>query len=783
MVVACAIVIPFAMRGAPPGMRHDWLWPAQPGMFYGWFQNGLSAWYPNGFGAAQDSPTVDLPLLFFSMISATGANSELTLAIALIIWFSLAQYGVYSCLRLMGARLGKFPMFSLGAVYAFGPVAFQKLVAGHLYYLCAYALLPFFVACVIKAIERQHSWWRYAVLAGLLLSVMSAQIQFVGFCCIVAAAFAVSSDRPGRALLQCAPIVMIGLLHNVVLIANLALPAQTQGLIAQHATYQWEIDLSTSLRKALLLSGYVGYDQRSLNQIQSIAYLASKCALVTAAAAGVVYGIRHAAVRRPVVAASIVAVFALAWATGLFGPFAPIFTASLYRSPLFTLVREFYHVMALYAVALTFLAGFGLLLLPRKFHQGAAAVLLFATLPFVCGLERQIPTVPASLQSSSMCANVSNLCGLLPLDEPIGMSNTAGTFGRDQAALTTQAGGAENGPLFVHYAVSATDFAPLLSDLGFDSMAWRNGVISRLPNNYEPNVGAAFRGFLSSQRLLEARFRKRKAFAARAIATVESEGSASVLDAVLPDSRLPAGQELPFSYSFDNNDIRKSWVSSRMWYWAYPELLNTSGVPVFTRSQAALQIALPKRAGFLYVLAKASSIECNFQEMTPLPVASPSVYRWYKLLMPGNAAQARLVLRGGQVRAVARVVLSGDGSWKPAGITPLRQSPLPVAISYRSPSFYGAVPSTALPQDAVLVLARTYSPELHLFVNGMDRGAASRVHGFFDEWKLQRSDRGASFRISSVYQRRSDLLNGIAGVICAILLLVAIPWRRPGFVR
>ncbi len=778
ILVAIAIVVPFAMRSGSPGMRHDWLWPSDRETFVSWYQNGLSAWYPNGFGSPQDSPTVDLPLMFFAVISFFGASSELTLAIALVVWLSVAQYGMYACLRILDVRLDTFAKFALGAAYAFGPVAFQKLVAGHLYYVCAYAVLPFFIACTLKAVERRSGWWRFSIFAGLLLSVMSAQIQFVGFGCIIAAVFALSSQRPGRALLQCLPIVSIGLLHNVVLLVNLAVPAQTQGLMAQHSTYQWEVDLSTPLRAALLLSGYVGYDQRALSGVESAVYLFGKCVLLFAAVAGVAAAMRRAAYRRAAIAISIIAAFALVWATGLFGPLAPVWSAMLYGSPFFTLVREFYHVMALYAVCVTLLASFALAALPRNVQRFAAVMLLFVALPFAGGLERQVPTVPESLQSSSRCNNVENLCGLLPLDEPVGTTGASDTFGRDPAVLTTQAAGAENGPLFLHYAVGADKPAQLLSDLGLDTVAWRPGIISRLPNNYEPNVGASFDDFISSQKRLQERFRSSKTFEARPVATIETAGSTSALDAALPDSTVPSGDDLPFSYSFDDNDIRATWVSSRMWYWAYPKLLATSGVPVFTKSRTALIIPLRKRAGYLYVLAVAKTVECNARKMTPLPLSSSSPYRWYEISVSEDVTQARLVVDGEPVVAVARAVFSSDGSWRALRAVARQHRSVPVAIHYRSPSFSGAVPGNGLPKNAVLVLARTYSPELHLFVNGIDRGGPSRVHGFFNKWKLQPTDAGAAFTISSVYQRRSDLLNGIASAVSVLAFLFAV-CRRP----
>src|SRR5579883_1299067 len=244
--VALAVYVSafFAFRSGQPGFTHDWMWPQTTGQFDDWFGSGMSTWLAHGFGSAQSSPTVNVVLLYLDALSRVGLGSLGVLAVFLTSCFLCAQYGMQALLRALDVRSGEFSTWALSAAYAFGPILFQKTVAGHIYYMAAFALMPWIARFTWNAC-RDVTGFRDALAAGLLLAVASAQIQFLFFGAAVVVLVALSSLRLRSAAIVISIVLGLGLVHNVALLH--VGTGEIGGLVSRHATTRWEIDQSGDL--------------------------------------------------------------------------------------------------------------------------------------------------------------------------------------------------------------------------------------------------------------------------------------------------------------------------------------------------------------------------------------------------------------------------------------------------------------------------------------------------------------------------------------------------------
>ncbi len=780
VVLASIVLLPFALRSGIPGLHHDWLWPADGNGFWLRFVQNLSTWNPFGFGGDLDAPSVNYLGACWLLLSGAGLSPQWVLGIFLVVIFALGQWGVFAALATFGISLRRFERSALSFSYAFGPVCFQKFAAGHIYVVAAYELLPFFVASVWRAFRGERGWLRDAVLAGLILSVMETQIQFLGFGLIVALVCGLAASRnAARSVVSFVIIAFVPLLHVITLLMNLG-GHETAGLVSLHATRQWELDMSGRFRDLLQLRGYVGYDLQTLAQALKPLYFTGRFVLVASAFAGLLVAFLTPRFRAVGVASACVGLFALLWANGWYGPLTAPFDYALHHTIAFTIVRELYHVMALYSFAVIVLAAVAASISNPACSRTIAAVSVFSTLPFVTlGANRLVPAVPSALGNTRQCAESTNLCLELPMQQPVGLTSQPQSAGTDPATLIPNSANASSPP-YVYFALkrySAGDGREL-AELGVSDVKSRNDVVSRLPAIFEPNVGASFNGFVARERALHTRAARDKLPESTPPAYVEREDAYSSLDAIA-DARLPTGSPALFTSSFENNDVRKSWVLGTLWAWQFPDLMGVSAPePIVSESHAPLAIHRTQgHERWLYVLLSGTTPMLDGR--SPLRTSRSSNGYYWCVWPVARSTRSFALIVGGARKGVARAMFSDVSNWSNTVVTSRVERTIAVPTSWVSPwRAEGTFPSEHDATAMQFVLARAYSANWRLFVNGRDLGPPSRVHAFFNGWSVPSAVHGSRFEVERVQQPAANLWNIVATALAVVLFVwVAMPLR------
>jgi len=776
-VVTILVAGAFAFRSGTPGFRHDWLWPSDRHVLIRWFiEYGLSVWNPHGLGSAGQLATFNLVFAYFAGLAATGLPARAVLFIAFSSLFLGAVFGVAKLFDELNVRNDRTVVRILGSIYALSPILFQKTVAGQLFWLAAYAALPWFTAFVWRGCSEKPHALRSFTIAALLYAFSSTQIQFLAFDAFVAFAIVVAHARNAKAWLGLAVVLTVGLIHNAnAVLAPFASPGNFN-IATYHATRDWEVDMSAPFFDLFLLGGYGGYDRAALPPILLALYQVGKYALVLLAIGGVLQRSR----RGPWIFFAI-ALAALLFASGWHGPLAPLFDLALQRYVYFTIFRELYHVMALYALAIVVLAGYACSRLPRRFALLALLLPSLVVLPFISGgLDRLVPAVLPVAGETETAYAIPHLRVPLPAQEPLSKPGLS-WGGNDPARLDDDVPTNGNAPLFIQWILDprlpAFEQRSVLADLGVASVAWREQRVSVLAEAFEPGVGATFEGFERRQADLRTRFASRAVLqAARATVMLERSINGDPLQYILADAGSPSGRDVGFLSSFIGNDIRKQWVSSRVWAWFAPQLTNVSSDTVFTLSGAPLSLSLAAATNeTLYVLAAGRNCRLDGRPGTLVPRSRNGEYAWWRWHINRPTTTASLQVDG--LASVASVRVSGDASWHPSPVRrriPTRSRPVDASQTWPW-SLSGNLPP--MTDRETLVFGRTFTRDWHLHVQGSDLGPASKVDGIFNGWTIAPATTARSFTLIFFPQIGAGIVIAVSTLLEAVLLGIAV-WPK-----
>jgi hypothetical protein len=153
------------------GFFHDWAIGPFPEMIYSWANEGFYIW--DSQLGNKIYPTDWLFRIIFIPFSFLGG--EILSKVLLVLVITLSGLGAFTLGRQL--KLGWFSSSAVGILYIFSPIIFTKIIAGHLYYLLAYALAPFIVFSFLKGKEEKNS--RYFIVCGILLCFAISQFQFL----------------------------------------------------------------------------------------------------------------------------------------------------------------------------------------------------------------------------------------------------------------------------------------------------------------------------------------------------------------------------------------------------------------------------------------------------------------------------------------------------------------------------------------------------------------------------------------------------------------------------
>jgi hypothetical protein len=157
------------------GFNHDWDFPMTNESLKSFCARSLFVWSSNNAGYTLVYPAENLLRYLLFPLSFLEISGLVVIHLLLLFVFTLSGWFMYLLLR-TSFKLGYFPSLVSGFFYTTAPVIFNKVAAGHVPYIVAYALSPIIMAFFIKYTTTFET--KNLIITSLLLSFAMIQIQF-----------------------------------------------------------------------------------------------------------------------------------------------------------------------------------------------------------------------------------------------------------------------------------------------------------------------------------------------------------------------------------------------------------------------------------------------------------------------------------------------------------------------------------------------------------------------------------------------------------------------------
>lgn len=490
LALACAVSVwPVVQSGSIPAFQQDWAWPLSRSLSLQWLHGFIGLWDDRALGQANA-----LPWQTYAVATQTASILIFGPSVGLAIWIAGTVFlGAWRC----GAMLERFGVARLSArmigaaLFAFGPVPFTRIAAGHLAYLLAYALLPWAIELAHETISGRHV--RSCIALGFVVGLSACQIQFYA---IDGLAIALLIPFVSRSAGWFGRLAAAGALSIAVQLQALLpmLGSATPSLyLGQRAILSWEYNNSSPFGAALVGLGYFTHYYES----HALAFAA--IALYVVLGVGLVFGI--VAARQPsLYAVALVAVGTLGTA-GLYGPASGILSWLFTHTAYATVFRDLHYFAALVAIGTSLLAGFAL----QRFRALVplfAVLALWIAIPELSGnaigdLVVPKPYVNDTLADMRAIASAGRGRVIwLPAEEPVGLRDRK-NWGRDFAAYgpagNPSASDDLQNPQMAYALATLRAGHPdwnAFTSMGVRYLVYRNYVRSVAP---EDNLGTGFR--------------------------------------------------------------------------------------------------------------------------------------------------------------------------------------------------------------------------------------------------------------------------------------------------
>lgn len=258
------------------------------------------------------------------------------------------------------------------------------------------------------------------------------------------------------------------------------------------------------------------------------------------------------------------------------------------------------------------------------------------------------------------------------------------------------------------------------------------------------------------------------------------------LDATLADAALPGGVRVPLASSYVDNNVDRSWVSGRGWWWRFPAYESLTSDPVLTRGTQPYGLGLPRgRTSTIDVLLAGGEPQIDGVRGRPLGRAGDGPYAWWRWERVAGTAMLVVGPPGRRVRAVAAVIADAAPRWRPP-LGARARTAQTLAASVPGSGDDAVLPPSGHPR--YLVLARAYSPDryLHLVAERRDLPPV-RLHGLFTGWLIPPSQAPLHVRVTDASARRTQALialpSGIESLLLCGFALVSLRRRRTATLR
>jgi hypothetical protein len=623
LAVACIFSIwPIVASQSVPAFQQDWVWPLSRPLAWEWLKSFIGLWDARSTGHANLLPWQTYAVAVqFGLIAVFGSSLGLALWIAVLEF--LAAIGCVAMLAAFGVT--SWPArISASLAYAFGPVVFTRLSAGHLAYLVGYALLPLAMALAFRAIERRAT--STAIWLGVVIGLAASQIQFLAIAWIAIAPLPLVTSRApgwGRRLWVAAGIA-VAVQLQALLPLEFGSAASVYG--SQPALISFEYNNSAPLQFAPVMLGYFTHYYETHAPPAGLVILYALLVVAVALAL-------HAGRRCAVPAISLV-VAGTVLSAGLYGPLSVPLQWAFEHAPYAAVFRDLHYFAALTALGVALGIGVGLQRLPLPVSLGVFALAAYVALPVLSGSELRELLVPPAYASDAL-ADMQTAAATgpgrvlwLPAEEPVGLVGAANA-GRDFAAY----GPANNpsvsddyqNPQLAYALATLRSGKPdwnAFAELNIRYLVVRNYVRSARRMNFGTGFPMAFEGIDDVQLArFVARVPMLRRLRSSALSSVyefpngdgytyvaRSDFSARLYSELRWDTvAIPSDSALPsLQASRETADPRNAWVDGTLgWRYAvwlpdsiYPFVWTISGVPLELRGthDCILAGALPRGA-------------------------------------------------------------------------------------------------------------------------------------------------------------------------------------------
>jgi len=355
------MLAPVILSPGTIGFWHDWFFGPYPEMNERFGRNGLYIWDSQIGNKVYPSDWL-FRVSLLPILSILGGE-VLSKGFSLLL-ITLSAFSAYCLGRRL--NLGIFGAFAVGLLYIFSPIIFTRIIAGHIYYLVGYMLIPLVLLFFLKGRDERST--RYYVIAGLILSFGIIQLQFFVLAAIVLAVFTLVNR--GKMIRDLAGLGTVFLIASLISLSpiilsqtstKVALPTfSASQLLSSHT-----IVTASNILDSFRLLGYdgvpysysnLGTERDFLQDINKgiippwVFYLDFLLPIVGFSA--LLFFRRD----KVILSFAIIALIGLFLLKGLNPPFEGIFAYLFIHG--FYLFRELWHVAFLYGFSIAFLVAF-----------------------------------------------------------------------------------------------------------------------------------------------------------------------------------------------------------------------------------------------------------------------------------------------------------------------------------------------------------------------------------------------------------------------------------------
>ncbi|HID90849.1 TPA: hypothetical protein EYP44_02690, partial [Candidatus Bathyarchaeota archaeon] len=172
LAISIAVLRKILWTPGAVGLRHDWPIPSDPELVGPWEWPYTWSSHSLGFESHHILPFLD-PLLYVQL----GLSGEAVTKALLVLLLTLSGVAMYGLCRVVGLK--EAPSFVGGLFYSLTPVVFNKIVAGHVFYLMSYACSPLLLGCFAVSVHEGRIDRRSLALAALFFTLACAHAIFL----------------------------------------------------------------------------------------------------------------------------------------------------------------------------------------------------------------------------------------------------------------------------------------------------------------------------------------------------------------------------------------------------------------------------------------------------------------------------------------------------------------------------------------------------------------------------------------------------------------------------